>query len=285
MRHETGQFTTSDNTPLYFQSWHPDNDPRAVLLIVHGLGEHSGRYVPIARQMVARQMAVYSFDQRGHGRSPGKRGHINSFADLREDVRTMVTLVLEREGGRPLLLMGQSLGGLVALNYSIYYPDELAGVCAMSPQLGEPQIAKPLVAMSQLLSRILPSLSVDTGLDANHLSRNAQVVADYKADTLVHSRGSMRAGAEVVDASRWTLAHADEFQPPLLLIHGDADKITNPDASRAFFEQVPTADKHLIIYEGGYHENHNDLHRERVLADIGQWCDMRIQVATGKLQE
>lgn len=280
MRHETGQFNGSGNTPLFYQSWHPEGEARAVLLIVHGIGEHSGRYANIVGSMITRRIAVYGFDHRGHGRSPGKRGHIDSFAELREDVRAMVTLILAREAPRPLLLMGQSLGGLIVLNYALHYPDELAGVCAMAPQLGEPQIARALIAMSQILSRVWPSLTVETGLDVTALSRNEQVVTNYKEDPLVHTRGSMRAGAEVIEATQWTQDHPAEFQPPLLLIHGDADRITDPDGTRAFYDKLTIADKHLLIYEGGYHEAHNDIHRERVLADIGQWCDMRILVAT-----
>ncbi len=135
------------------------------------------------------------------------------------------------------------------------------------------------------MARVWPSATFDTKLDAKGLSRDSAVIDAYLADPLVHSRGSARAAVEVIEATNWTQAHAHEFRPPLLLIHGDADTITDPNGTREFYEKVVSAEKDLIIYQGGYHENHNDIHRERVMADIGQWCDLRIKVATQNTPE
>jgi alpha-beta hydrolase superfamily lysophospholipase len=247
-----------------------------VLVIVHGFGEHSGRYMNVVNHLVPKGYAIYALDHRGHGRSPGPRGYINSWEEFREDVRAFVRRVAEREMGRPLFLMGHSMGGLIVLEYALHYPEGLKGVVASGPALAQVGVSPALMGMARVLSRIWPRFAMDTGLDATSISRDPEVVAAYQADPLVHSIGTARLGTEMTRAMLWTHEHAREWQLPLLIIHGSADRLVPPEGSHRFFENVPVADKEHIEYEGGYHEPHNDTHRAQVLADLERWLERHL---------
>ncbi len=277
MQHEEGFFSGVDGTELYHQSWQPDEPAKAALVIAHGLGEHSGRYQNVVEALVPQGYAVYALDHRGYGRSPGQRGHINEWAEYREDLRRFVQMVQEKEAGRPLFLMGHSMGGGIALNYAEYYPDGLQGVVASAPAVGELDIPTALAVMSKLLSSVWPTLSVSSGLDVEAISRDTAVVEAYQNDPLVHDKGTPRLATELDKAAQETLAQASEFQPPLLLIHGDADRLVNVQNTRDFYTAVPHDDKKLIVYEGGYHESHNDLHKDEMLADLAAWLEEHIE--------
>ncbi len=273
MKHEEGFFSGVDNTELYYQSWQPDEPARAVLVIAHGLGEHSGRYQNVVKALVPQGYAIYALDHRGYGRSPGQRGHINEWAEYREDLRQFVQMVQEKEAERPLFLMGHSMGGCIALNYAEDYPGGLQGVVASAPAVGKLDIPTALAVMSKLLSSVWPSMSVSSGLDVEAISRDTAVIETYQNDPLVHDKGTPRLATELDKAAQETLARANTFQPPLLLIHGDADRLVNVQNTREFYTAVPHNDKTLIIYEGGYHESHNDLHKDEMLADLTVWLE------------
>jgi alpha-beta hydrolase superfamily lysophospholipase len=273
MRHSEGTFSGSGGLQLYYQSWRPDGTPRGVLAIVHGIGEHSGRYVNVVNHLVANNFAVYSFDHRGHGRSPGQRAYISQWADFREDVRAFLRLVSGREPDRPLFLMGHSLGGLIVLEYVLHHPDGLKGVIASAPALGGLGVPPLLLSLSRVLARLWPTFSLNTGLNVSGISRDPMVVKAYQEDPLVHGKGTARLGAEVPAAIAWTQAHAADLKLPLLMLHGSADLIVGPASSQLFFENVTYPDKKRIVYEGGYHESHNDTHYNEVTADLSQWLE------------
>ncbi len=276
MKHEEGQFAGVGELSLYYQCWQPEEDVRAVLVIVHGLGEHSGRYMNVVNHLVPLGYAVYGFDHRGHGRSPGPRGFINNYIEFRGDVRNFLQMVREREGKRPLFLMGHSMGGGIVVNYVLHDPEGFAGVIASAPTVGKLNIQPVLAFASRMMSGVLPKLSIDNGLDVTGISRNTAVVQAYKDDPLVHSKGTPRLGVEIMDNAAWNMANAREWEPPLLMLHGDADRIVNVDETRAFFAQVQQPDKELIIYEGGYHESHNDVHYQQVVADLARWLGQHL---------
>ncbi|MCP4356525.1 MAG: alpha/beta hydrolase [Chloroflexi bacterium] len=273
MQHNEGTIETVEDVKMYYQVWRPDDPPRATLLIVHGLGEHGGRYTNVVNQLTPKGYVIYAMDNRGHGRSPGQQGYIDDWSVLREDLRAFVQFVQEEEAGRPFFLMGHSMGGCITLNYVLHYPDGLTGVVASAPAVGQLNVPPVMAFMSKLLAKIKPDLSVATGLDAGAVSRDPAVVTAYNDDPLVHGKGSPGAVVQFVETAEWTMTHAADFQPPLLLIHGDADQLVNVEGSRQFFEKVKQADKKLIIYEGGYHESHNDLHKEEMLADLETWLE------------
>lgn len=276
MEHREGTFSGYGGLSLYYQCWRPEGVPRAVLVIVHGFGEHSGRYMNVVNHLVPRGIAVYALDHRGHGRSPGPRGHIQSWEEFREDVRAFVRKVSEMEPGLPLFLMGHSMGGLIVLEYALHHPEGLRGVIASGPALAQVGISPALMTLARLLSRLWPRFGLNTGLDATSISRDPEVVAAYQADPLVHSIGTARLGTEMSQAMRWTHEHAREWRLPLLILHGGADRLVPPEGSRRFFENVPIADKERIEYEGGYHEPHNDIHRDQVLADLERWLERHL---------
>ncbi|HFE67626.1 MAG TPA: alpha/beta hydrolase, partial [Chloroflexi bacterium] len=224
MNHTEGFFPGADGVELYYQAWQPAEPAKAVLIIAHGLGEHSGRYQNVVEALVPQRYAIYALDHRGYGRSPGQRGHINEWAEYREDLRRFVQMVQEKEAERPLFLMGHSMGGCIALNYAEYYPDGLQGVVASAPAVGKLDIPTPLAVMSKLLSSVWPTLSVSSGLDVEAISRDTAVIEAYQNDPLVHDKGTPRLATELDKAAQETLARAGEFQPPLLLLHGDADR-------------------------------------------------------------
>jgi alpha-beta hydrolase superfamily lysophospholipase len=281
MKHNEGTFKGFGGVDLYYQSWQPDGTTRAALAIVHGLGEHGGRYMNIVNHLVPKGYAIYALDHRGHGRSPGPRAFVNSWSEFYGDVGNFCQLVAQQQPGVPFFLMGHSMGGNIVLNYILHFPtshhpDGVKAVIASAPAVGKLDVPPILAFMSRLLSGILPKLSVATGLDATAVSRDTAVVQAYQNDPLVHGQGTPRFAIEIASSAEWAMAHAAEFQLPLLLLHGDQDRLVNVQASRDFFARVTHNDKKLIIYEGGYHESHNDIEHERVIGDIENWLETHL---------
>jgi len=276
MDHAEGTFDGFEGLELYYQRWLPDGEAKAVLAVVHGFGEHSGRYGNVVDWFAPKGYAVYSFDLRGHGRSPGPRGYVNSFAEFREDLKAFLEFVHEQEPDRPVFLLGHSVGGGVVLEYVLHYPEGLVGVIASAPALAQVGISPFLLLLSKVLSGVLPRLSLNAGLDTTALSRDAAVVDAYVNDPLVHGLGTPRLGTELTKAFEWTQAHAAEMSIPCLIVHGSADRIIPPEDSRVFYENVTFGDKERRAYEGYYHEVFNDVGKEQVLADVEAWVERRL---------
>ena len=276
MEHAEGTFVGQGATELYYQRWRPDAEPRATLAVVHGYGEHSGRYGNVVDWFVPRGYAVYALDMRGHGRSPGQRGYIDSFAQVREDVRAFLDTVHEQEPQPPTFMVGHSQGGLTVLNYVLHDPSGLAGVVASGPLLSHLPLSPLLLQLSKLLSKVWPSFALDTGVDAAGLSHDQNVVDAYVNDPLVHSKGTPRLGTELIAAIEWTQAHAADMALPCLIVHGGADRLCLPEASRTFYEHITFADKERIEYDGYFHEVFNELGKEKVLADVETWLEKHL---------
>ena len=276
MQHQEGTFSGSEGLALYYQCWQPDDLARGVLVIVHGHGEHSGRYKHVVNHLVPQGFAVYALDHRGHGRSPGQRGYVNSMADFRGDVRAFVQLAAAANPGLPLFVMGHSLGGLITLDYVLHHPEGLRGVIASAPAVGSVGVSPILLQISRLLSRVWPTFSMETGLDVNGISRDPQEVKAYQSDPLVHGKGTARLATEVMDTAVYCQTNAHTLRLPLLMIHGTADPITAPVDSRRLFDNVAAKDKTYIAYEGGHHESHNDIHFQQVVADLLAWLVERL---------
>lgn len=268
-------FNGVDGGQMFYQYWRPDGGAgaRAAIAVCHGLGEHGGRYQYLAEAMVARQFCVYALDHRGHGRSEGQRGHVDRWEVLREDLHTFVGIVRQQEPGQPLFLFGHSLGGLIALDYALAHPRGLQGVIASAPAVLQTAISPVKVSLAKMLSRLTPTLSMQTGLDPAGISRDPVEVQHYQQDPLVHDVGTTRLGAESFAAQDRTLAAAGNFNLPLLLVHGEDDFLIPVLASRSFYERAGSADKELILYPGGYHESHNDIHREQYFDDLAVWIE------------
>lgn len=275
MEHYEGTLVGQGGLDLFYQHWRPPTSlgVKAVLALVHGFGEHSGRYLNVVEWFVPKGYAVHAFDLRGCGRSPGQRGYLSSFADYRSDVQAFLSFVQQTEPERPVFLVGHSQGGLLVLNYVLHRPPELAGIVTSGPLLSQLPISPLLVAAAKLLSRVWPRFTLESGLDATALSRDTAVVEAYVNDPLVCSKGTTRLAAEVMATIDWTHAHAADLSLPCLIVHGGADRLSLPEASQVFFENVAFDDKERYVYDGYYHEVFNDLGKERVLADVEDWLE------------
>lgn len=272
--HAEGTFAGTGGLNLYFQAWRPTGVPRAVVTVVHGVAEHSGRYPNVVGHLVPQGHAVYAYDHRGHGRSPGLRVHVNRWDEYREDLQRFLAMVATLEPGRPLFVYGHSMGALVVLDYLLFHQDSLRGAVLSAAPLEPVGVAKPyLVALARLLSPVWPRFTVRTRLDVPVISRDPAVVRAYREDPLVYGAATVRWGTETLGAVARVKANLPAIRLPVLLIHGGADRISSPDGSRLAYERVSSADKTLHIYAGTYHEPHNDVNHEEVLRTVAQWLD------------
>jgi alpha-beta hydrolase superfamily lysophospholipase len=270
-------FRGADGLELFRQQWRPEDQlARAVLVNLHGIGDHSGLYPALPEYFVPRGWAVHAFDLRGNGRSPGRRGHIGRWSELRGDLDRFLQEVRRDEEQRPLFLLGNSLGGLVVLDYALHHPDGLCGVIAVAPPLGRLGTPAWLLAVGRAMSWVWPAFTLETGLDLSGLSRDAAVKEAILSDPLFHRRASARLAAEVLATAKALRRDAPAFPVPLLLIHGGADRMVFPDGTRAFFGEVGLADKCYLEYPGAYHALFADLDRDLVLGDLERWMEHRL---------
>lgn len=274
--HAEGRFAGRGGLELFRQSWRPDGPARAALVNIHGLGDHSGLYPALVEHMAGRTMAVHSFDLRGNGRSPGLRGFVEEWRDYRDDLARFVDLVRQDEPALPLFLIGNSLGGLIALDYAMQAPGGLRGVVIVSAPLGALGVPAPLLALGRVLSRVWPRFSLETGMDLTGLARDPGVVEQILADPLFHRRGTARLSTEVTAAVARVQAGAPSFTLPLLVLHGSDDRMVSPGGSRIFAARAGSPDKRLIEYPGAYHALFADFGREQALADVGDWIGARL---------
>lgn len=275
--------TGAESMQLFAQSWLPDpaGPPlRGGVLIVHGFGEHSGRYGYLVEALTAHGYAVSGFDHRGHGQSPGLRGHIDRWDQFAEDVRAAVAAARLQVAPHPLFLFGHSMGGLVALNYAIRYPEGLAGIIASAPLLTQPNVSPVLNLAARALSSIKPDFPLKSGLDANGISREPEEVQRYRNDPLNHDKATARLGTEMIKTIDWTQQHASELRIPILIYHGSGDRIVPIQGSRTFYSRLTVQDKQWIEWPEGYHESHNDLHRAEVFNAILDWLNAHVAQPT-----
>ena len=280
-RHE-GRFTGHDGLDLYYQAWAAEGAPlRGIVTIVHGIGEHSSAYRTVVERLGPAGFALYGFDLRGHGRSPGRRGFIHSWDDYRQDLRAFLRLVAEQRPGQPRFLLGHSMGGIIALDYALRHPQGLSGVAVIGPAIGELGISPARLRLARILSRVWPTFSLPTGLDVSAISRDPGVVAAYRADPLVHDVGTARLGTELAETVDWVQAHAPDLRLPLLVQHGGADRLALPDGSRRFVANAGVPDKELREYPGAFHQIHNDTSHDAVTADLLAWLERHLDADPG----
>ncbi len=277
MKHHTGTFDGHKQPRLFYQYWLPEVETRAVLIVIHGLAEHSGRYSNLVDYFVPRGFAVYAFDHQGHGRSPGRRAHIERFSDFVDDLEIFCELVHQQQPDLRRLLIGHSMGGAIALAHAVSGRCRCEGLILSAPSLKtNAEVPALLVAISGLLSRWTPTLRA-VKLEAAAISRDPQVVAAYENDPLVF-RGKItaRLGRELLDAMTNLQQRCATLNLPLLILHGTADRLTHPAGSEILLARAGTRDKTLKLYPGFYHELFNEPGREIVFADMEEWLQQRI---------
>jgi alpha-beta hydrolase superfamily lysophospholipase len=272
MKHKEGKFKGYKGLKLYYQCWLPDKKPKAVLLVAHGLAEHSARYKNLVDYFVPKGYAVYALDHRGHGKSEGTRSYVDNFNDYLIDLKTFFDVVRKDNKNAKIFLFGHSLGGTIATAYAVEHQKDLAGLILSGSSLVPTSSVSPaLLAMAGIISALLPKMGV-TLLDASAISRDKAVVDAYVDDPLVF-RGKVpaRTGAELARMWKQLPGQMPRIKLPVLIMHGFADQLADPRGSKLLFERVGSKDKTLKLYDNCYHEICNEPEREQVFIDMETW--------------
>jgi len=272
------KFAGVEGLSLLGKCWAPSQEPRAVVALVHGISEHSGRYSAVVDGLTAAGFVVCAFDLRGHGRSEGQRGHIDRWSQYRGDVMAYLEQVKTRYPQLPVFIYGHSLGALIVTEYVLSHPSGLDGMIVSGIPLRPTGVAKkPLVLLARSLSHIWPTFSVSLGVDGTRLTRDAAAVKAYDEDPLVHHTATARWGTETLDAIDRVKSRMSEIGLPILILHGEADPVNAVQGSKELFAGVSSKDKELHLYPGGKHEPHNDIVREQVVDDVEKWLTRQLE--------
>jgi alpha-beta hydrolase superfamily lysophospholipase len=277
VRQAEGRFSGARGLSIYYQYWTPETAPRALLLVVHGAGEHSARYQQLARYFTGRGFAVAALDHPGHGKSGGRYGHVDRFEDFVATLEIFQRRVAAAFPGLPQILVGHSMGGLISSLYLLQHQQDFAG-CVLSGPAVKTDIEPGYLQL--LLIRCLSVVAPGAGvlqLDAGGVSRDPAVVANYVNDPLVnHGKMSARMVAELFKCMHRIQAEAGAITLPMLLLHGGGDVMAAPEGSRFLYDHISSVDKTLEIYPGLYHEIFNEPEREAIYAGMLDWCDRRL---------
>ena len=280
MNHLTFNFSSKDGLSLLSRAWLSNqSDIRGMVHLVHGLGEHSGRYAHIAKALNDAGYHLVGFDLRGHGLSEGKRGHSPNLETLLDDVQSFLDEINKRFGQFDAkFLYGHSLGANIVLNFGLRRSAELSGIIATSPSL-RLAFAPPKLKliMGKVIAAVMPSMLMNNGLEQDALSRDKAIVKAYTDDVLVHDHISAKLAMDLFDSGTYALEHASDWQYPLLLMHGTADRITSAQASQEFAQKAGSPVE-LVLWESYYHETHNDLGKQQVIAKMIDWLNQQAKV-------
>lgn len=272
MEQKQGRMAGQRGTELFWQAWLPQ-EPRAAVVLIHGFGEHSGRYGNVVNTLVPEGMGVWALDHRGHGRSQGLQGHVDSFLDYVEDVHTFFRGIVERQGGvLPHFVLGHSMGSIIAMNYVSMYSVGLSGCVLSGTGAASPVSAgKSAQAAASILSKVAPRGRIKFPLPPEFISRDPKAVAAYKADPLVHDQVSFRLAREMARALGAGVAGIQGLDLPILIQCGSADESFS--GQQDLYDRLQARDKTLKIYQGLKHEVYNELEPERktVLSDLLGW--------------
>ncbi|WP_420460315.1 lysophospholipase [Neolewinella sp.] len=272
-------WTNEQGHRIYAVDWDTPN-PRAVVGIIHGLGEHCRRYDALAAFFHTHRVAAVGYDRQGFGRSEGQRGHAASYTHYLDGVAQLLVQCQRRYSELPVFLYGQSMGGQLLLTYLIKRKPRITGAVVTSPHIATGFRPNPLVVgLGKLLRRVRPSQTLDNQLDLTRLSRDPEVQRAYTADPLNHQRLSAQVGLDLLERAKFLQDYAGGLTVPTLLLHGSADGITAHDATEAFATRNP-AGVHWRSYPGFYHELHNEPGREEVLGDIWTWMENLLDTTT-----
>lgn len=269
-----GTVESADGTKLAYRAW-PRRGSAVTFAVIHGLGEHSGRYNRFANGMATHGMSTYALDLRGHGKSPGQRGHVDSWSQWIDDATAFVKHVESLAGGE-VVPLGHSFGGAILLSTMLAGKLPKSRRFVVSSPALKLKIAVPgwQLTLGPIASKIVPRLALDNGVDPAAVSRIPEVVDAYRNDPLVHNKFSARTGTEWQNASRDVLARAGDIKIPFLILAGTADPLIDPAGSQLLHEQAPVVSE-LHLLEGRYHEPFNDLGSEEVFQLIAHWLSRR----------
>jgi acylglycerol lipase len=272
MNHIEGNFKGVRNLNIYYQGWLPQGDAKAILFVVHGLGEHSGRYTNVVDYFTPLGYAVYGMDHIGHGKSEGEREVIDRFDDYIEPLTTYYQMVKVWQPDTPIFLLGHSLGGLIACFYLLDHQELFKGAIISAPLIKVGEDITPLtITMGKILSAIAPKTGIMI-LDATNISHDPDVVKAYVEDPLVfHGKIPARLSAEMLKAMLRVNDELNKITLPFIVIQGGADKLVDPAGAQMLYDNAGSQDKTLKLYEGLYHEVHNEPERLTMFKDLEAW--------------
>lgn len=263
----------SDHRITYYGiEWRPDQPVRGVIVLVHGLGEHCGRYLHVAQIFNQNGYAVIASDHAGHGQTGGKRGHVDSYECFFEELDTLLNRSRENYANLPLFLYGHSLGGSIVLAYLLNRKPAVTGAIVTSPGIKLVSDPGVMLVFGKILNRLVPSTALNNGLDVQGLSRDPQIIEAYKNDPLVHPWISARLAIQLIETGEWIRENGNQLKIPILLLHGNADKLTAVEGSRELAQKNPEYITY-VEWEGGYHELHNEPDKDRVFEVILNWLE------------
>jgi alpha-beta hydrolase superfamily lysophospholipase len=279
MKHKEGKFTGFRNVNIFYQYWVPDKPPRAVLLLVHGLADHSSRFQTFVEYFVGRGYAIAALDLRGHGKSSGTPGYVDKFSDFVADLEIFFRHVRDDFKTSKIFMVGHSVGGTVSTSFAISHQSELAGLILSGPVLKPgASITRTQILMAKTLSMLVPRFGV-APLEAGGVCRRPEIVQSYIDDPLVyHGKISARLGAELINTLESGLPpKLREITLPILVMFGSEDRLSNPAGSQLLYDSVKSSDKTLQEYKDLYHEIFNEPEREQVYTDMEKWLSRQIQ--------
>lgn len=267
-----GRFTGQKNHSLYYQYWLPSEDIKAILLLSHGIGDHSGYWINVINHFIPEGYAICGHDHRGHGQSEGIAGYVKKFQYYIDDLRSFTEKVQADFPDKKTFLIGISMGGLIATAYSLDHQKNLTGLILAGPLLDPESVCSPLLMpVARVFSLVLPKLRVE-GVDFSMLSHDPLAIDRAINDPFVYNgKNTMRLGAELLKATKSLPRRIQNITLPIMIMHGTADKICNPDGSKMLFELISSKDKTLKLYQDFYHEIFNEVQHDQVLADMQVW--------------
>jgi alpha-beta hydrolase superfamily lysophospholipase len=263
--------TTTDGLRLYLRR-HEHPTARGEILLVHGFGEHSGRYVELTKHLIANDYSVTAYDHRGHGLSDGLPGHVESFSEYDDDLAKMVSSIKGRSSVNSVFVIGHSMGGLIALRYAARKGAEISGLVVSAPLI---DVAVPVPAHKLMIARVgarmAPRMRLDNEINPSYLSRDPEVGRAYAADPLVNRKVSAKWFSEAKQAMHEAVEWASEIKIPVLVMHGTDDRFASVEATQKIFERIGSTDKELTILSGYYHELFNEPERQDIFKRVTKW--------------
>ncbi len=280
MKHHEGYLKSNRATNVYYQYWLPDKEIKAVLLVAHGLAEHSGRYMNLVNHFVPAGYAVYGIDHIGHGKSDGNRVFVEHFQDFTKTLKIYFDNIKNWQPEKPIFLIGHSMGGLIGATYLLEYQNELAGAVLSGPGVKLPDhLSRATILVGKILSILMPKAGI-IPLNYDGISQDPNVVDAYIKDPLVYTgKITARLGTQIIKAIQHIAASGAKIQLPIMIAQGSADTIVDPSGAQFLYDLVSSEDKTIHIYDGFYHEIFNEPEHRRVLNDVKLWIEKHTDTA------
>ncbi len=275
MQHLSSSFTTADGLKLHSEAWLPESESKAVIIIAHGVAEHIGRYAHVAAYWVEHGYAVYGYDHRGHGQSDGKRGYFDSFSHPINDFARYVDLVKTTQVDKPLFLYGHSMGTLIVLAYALRADrPELHGIITTGAPLAiDDNLPNFVISAVRTINQVVPDAPL-VSIDVTGMSRDPAVLATWTTDPYVNlTLLRVRTTVGMLGTVRHIRAHLPDIGVPILIMHGEGDRIVDPSGSMQLYDGVSSDDKTIKLYAELYHELVNEPERQMILNDMLNWLD------------